>query len=133
MPLPPSNFLKIHFNITLPSTFWSSKSCLSLRFLHQNFVCTCALLHICYMPHVGERCILVIAKINAPYWLLRVQLCHMYFLIRLMFNLVLCTFVVQAVTSHFVIANCRYIGDCERIVPKYSSQKKLPEFRPPCC
>jgi hypothetical protein len=46
---------------------------------------------------------------------------------------VLCPVVVQAVTSYFVITNYRYTGDCEWIVPKYSSQKKLSEFRTPCC
>jgi hypothetical protein len=80
-----------------------------------------------------ERCVFIITKISAPYWVFRVQLFHIYSLIGLIFNLILCTVVVQAVTSHFVIANCRHTGDCEWIVPKYSSQKKLPEFRPPCC
>ena len=43
-PCPPSPFLKIHFKIILPSTPGSS-----LRFPHQNPVCTSPLSHTCYM------------------------------------------------------------------------------------
>ena len=47
---PTSHVLMIYFNIILPSTPGSSKWSLSLRFLHQNPVYTCARPHTCYMP-----------------------------------------------------------------------------------
>ena len=42
----PSHFLKIHLNITLPSTPGSS-----LRFPHLNLIYASPLPHTCYMPH----------------------------------------------------------------------------------
>jgi hypothetical protein len=46
----PSQFLGTRFNITLPSAPRSSKWSLSLRFPHQNHVCTSPLPHTCYTP-----------------------------------------------------------------------------------
>ena len=48
-PCSPSHFLKIHFNITLLPMTRSSKWSVSLRFLHQNPVCTSPL------PHTGHK------------------------------------------------------------------------------
>jgi hypothetical protein len=45
--MPPSHFLKIHFNIIVSFTPRSSKWCFSLRFSHQTPVCTSPLPRIC--------------------------------------------------------------------------------------
>jgi hypothetical protein len=46
----PVKLLNIHLNIILPSASGSPQWPLSLRFLHQNTVCTSTLSHTCYMP-----------------------------------------------------------------------------------
>ena len=48
-PFLPSHFLKIHFDITLPSMPGSSKYSLSFMFPHLNSVCISPLPHTCYM------------------------------------------------------------------------------------
>ena len=48
---PPSHFLNFHLNIFLPPMSGSSKWSLSLKFSHQNPVCTSSLPQTCYMPH----------------------------------------------------------------------------------
>jgi hypothetical protein len=51
VPTTPSNFLKIHLNILLPSTSGSPQWPLSLRFPHQHPVHTSFLPHTRHMPH----------------------------------------------------------------------------------
>ena len=50
VPTTPSNFLKIHLNIILPSTSWPPQWPLSLRLPHQHPVHTSILPHTRYMP-----------------------------------------------------------------------------------
>jgi hypothetical protein len=47
--MPPSHFLKIHFNIILPSMHGSSKWSISFRFLHLNPLHNSSLTRTCYM------------------------------------------------------------------------------------
>jgi len=49
-PLPTSNFVKIHFNIILPSIPGSPKWSLSLRFRHQYILYDSPLSHMRYIP-----------------------------------------------------------------------------------
>ena len=46
----PSNFVKVYFNIILPSKPTSSKCSLSTRSPHLHAVCTSPVPHTCYMP-----------------------------------------------------------------------------------
>jgi len=46
--------LKIHFSIILQTTSGSSRWFLSLRFSHQNPVCTSPLPHTCYVPRLSH-------------------------------------------------------------------------------
>ena len=65
--MPPFHALKIHFNIILPLKPGSSKCSLSLRFPHQNPVCTYPLTHTCYMPSSFHFLDLITCKIVCEY------------------------------------------------------------------
>ena len=58
---PPSFFLKIHLNIMLSSMRGSPKWFLSLRFPHQNPVCTTPLPNTCYIPRPSHS-----SRLNHP-------------------------------------------------------------------
>jgi hypothetical protein len=49
-----SHFLKSQLNTIFPSKPWSSKWCLSLRFPHQNPLCTSTLAYTCWMNHLSR-------------------------------------------------------------------------------
>jgi len=69
-------FLKIHLNITLPSTHGSPKCYLSLRFPHQNPVYTSPLPHTCYMPRPSHSSDFITRTIlGEQYRSLRSSLC----------------------------------------------------------
>ena len=50
-PCTPSRFLRVHFNIILPSTLCLLSGLFPTGLSHQSPICTCPVLHPCHMPH----------------------------------------------------------------------------------
>ena len=65
VPMTPSNFLKIHLNIILPSTSWSPQWPLSLSLPHQHPVHNSILTHTSHTPCPSHSSRFT----NAQYWL----------------------------------------------------------------
>ena len=63
---PTYHFLKIHFNIILPSTPGPPKWSLSFRFRHQNRVYASPLPHTCYMPSLLHQLFSILSP--EQYW-----------------------------------------------------------------
>jgi len=61
-PCPPSHFLKVHFNIVLPSTSGCSKWSRSLRSTHKNPLSKCSLPPAGYMPRPSGLINLIIIR-----------------------------------------------------------------------
>jgi hypothetical protein len=61
-----SNFSKIYFNIILPSTPGCFKLSSSLRFPHQNPLCTSPVPHTCYIPCSSLTIFISTMTLNAP-------------------------------------------------------------------
>jgi hypothetical protein len=76
----PPYFPKIHSNIIFPSTPWSSKLSLPLRFSNKNVVCIYDLYHQFYMPHLSHRTLF--DHPNNIWWSLQVTKPHICSLLQ---------------------------------------------------